>query len=133
MFNFLALCFYDIYLLANKLIMDLVNWIVYFYHKNIQRTSYILPKINKSPRYSPFICPYVKSQDTRCAAWVKQRIHATHGGDGMGVYMVVLSGSRRSTGETLELAFFSLEWQHLMFCDLFKYRVTTKGRFIIHI
>ena len=65
MFNFLSLCFYDIYLLTNKLIMDLVNWIVYFYHKNIQRTSYILPKINKSPRYSPFICPYVKSQDTK--------------------------------------------------------------------
>ena len=111
MFNFLALCFYDIYLLANKLIMDLVNWIVYFYHKNIQRTSYILPKINKSPRYSPFICPYVKSQDTKMR-WLhgssnEQRIHATHGGDGMGVYMVVLSGFRRSMRETLELAFFS--------------------------
>ena len=63
--QFFSPLFYDIYLLANKLIMDLVNWIVYFYHKNIQRTSYILPKINKSPRYSPFICPYVKSQDTK--------------------------------------------------------------------
>ena len=109
MFKILVLCFYDIYLLANKLIMDLVNWIVYFYHKNIQRTSYILPKINKSPRYSLFICPYVKSQDTkmRCMGQATNTCNTWWGWDGMGVYMVVLSvsGFRRSMRETLEQAF----------------------------